>query len=180
MIPPDPDPWAWSLDAVLSLAGIAVAVFGALATVLFAWLALQQTRRANAFELEARKRADRAALSGAVEAYLASWTPFGVRPRMGEETVAAVQALHSAAAGISSEAREVAIWLIKVVNASDLAELGRREGPPDPGWTEHPPRDLIGLSIRVQARARVTDWVATGTLDRAPLFAYEEHEATDT
>ncbi|WP_301113846.1 hypothetical protein [Microbacterium sp.] len=179
MIPPEADPWAWSLDVVLSLAGIAVAVLGALATVLFAWLALQQTRRANAFEVEARSRADRAALSGAVDAYLASWAPLGAQPRTGEATAAAVQTLHAAAAGISSEARGVARWLIKVVEASDLAELGRRQGPPDPGWTEHPPRDLIGLSIRVQARARVTDWVATGKLDRAPLFAYEDREATD-
>jgi len=167
------------LDAVLSLAGIAVAVLGAMATILFAWLALQQTRRANALEFEARKRVDRAALSGAVDAYLASWAPLGVQPRTWEATTAAGQTLHTAAAAISSEAREVASWLIKVVDASDLAELGRRQGPPDPGWTEHPPRDLIGFSIRVQARARVTDWVATGKLDRAPLFPYEEREATE-
>lgn len=173
MIPPEPDPWAWSLDAVLSLAGIAVAALGAVATVLFAWLALQQTKRANALEFEARKRADRAALSGAVDAYLAKWTPVGVEPRTGEAFAAAGQTLHAAAAGISSEAREVARWLIKVVDASDVAELVRRQGPPDPGWTEHPPRDLIGFSIRVQARARVTDWVATGRLDRGPLFPYE-------
>ena len=30
MIPSMPDPWAWSLDAVLSLAGISVAVLGAM------------------------------------------------------------------------------------------------------------------------------------------------------
>lgn len=179
MNPLEPDPWAWSLDAVLSLAGIAVAVLGALATVLFAWLALQQTKRANTLEFEARRRADRAALSGAVDAYLASWAPLGVKVRTGEATAAAGQTLHAAAAGISSEAREVASWLIKVADASDLAELGRRQGPPDPGWTEHPPRDLIGFSIRVQARARVTDWVATGELDRSPLFPYEKQDAAD-
>jgi len=176
MIPPMPDPWAWSLDAVLSLAGISVAVLGALATVLFAWLALQQTKRANALEFEGRKRAERAALSSAVDGYLTTWAPLGVKPRTHEATVSAGQTLHAAAAGISPEAHDVARWLIKVLDASDLAELGRREGPPDPGWTEHPPRDLIGFSIRVQARARVTHWVATGELDRSPLFEYEARE----
>lgn len=176
MNPPDPDPWAWSLDAALGLAGIAVSILGGLATVLFAWLALQQTRRANESEFDARRRTERAALSGAVDAYLASWAPVGVQPQAQETTAAAGQALHAAAAGISREAREVASWLIKVVHASDLAELGRRQGPPDPGWREHPPRDLIGFSIRVQARARVTDWVATGKLDRKPLFPYEDQQ----
>lgn len=177
MILPEPDPWAWSLDAVLSVAGIAIAVLGALATVLFAWLALRQTKRANALEFEARKQAERAALSSAVDAYLATWAPLGVKPLSQEETVSAGQTLHAAAASISPDAHEVARWLIKVVDASDLAELVRRQGPPGPGWSEHPPRDLIGFSIRVQARARVTHWVANGVLDRSPLFEYETREA---
>lgn len=157
------EPAAWSWDTT-------IAAVGAVATIIVAVWALVVTVRANRLDAERRERDDRTALSGAVDEYLAVWVPVGL-PQPREAVAQSSQALHAAAASISPGAHEVARWVIRALDEADRANLGERAKPPTTqGFTEHPSREVFGFAARVQARSRVTMWIATGRLDEGPLF----------
>lgn len=150
------DAWAWSLDTVLSLSSVIVAALGAIATVLIAALALAQTRRANRLQELARVRAERAALSSAVEGYLATWK-FGTSLI---ERGPARDSLLAAATAISPDAADVAHWFVEELEHAEYYDIEMRERPPRGVWI--PEVDSTMRELRSRARSRVTRWVATG------------------
>ncbi|MFT4281498.1 hypothetical protein [Microbacterium sp.] len=163
-----PDTWAWSLDTVLSATGIGVAVLGAVATVLVAALALEQTKRANRLEDEARARVGRAEFARAVEAYLTTVPPFNRLPQ--SVTIPAMQALHAAAAGVGSDAEGIPGWLHSAILNAEGRDAADRKGLPPQGRSTHTPQEMVAFVIEIEIRGRITRWVASGHLDRSPLL----------
>ena len=163
---PTTDPWAWSLDSVLALVGVAIAGLGAIATVLVATFALVATNRANRLEAAARERAGRVALSSAVDVYLRAWElePYSASTKARESA----KALTVAAAGVSSDAEIVAAWVLDaptilvrqvVEEHKDLDNvLGERLIA------------IAALGAISEVRRRITTWVATGVIDQSPLL----------
>lgn len=154
---------AWSWDTT-------VASVGALTTLIVAVWALVVTLRGNRLERERRTRDDRAALSSVVGEYLEAWAPVG-EPQEPEAFARRSVKLHADAAGISEEAHDVARWVIRALDEADREDLVvRTKAPTTPGHLAHPPRAIFRIAVQVQARARVTEWVASGRLDQRPLF----------
>lgn len=162
------DPWAWTLDSLLSALGVGAALLGGLATVTVAALALRQTKRANRLEAEARARAARAEFARAVDKYLTTVPPLNRLPQ--SVTIPAMQDLHAAAAGVGSDAQSIPGWIHSTVLAEEGRDAARRQGPPDPHWSDHSPKATVAFIIQIAIRHRLTVWVATGRLDRSPLF----------
>lgn len=184
-MPPTPSPvpvlivgdaWAWSLDSL-------IAVLGAVATALLAWLALRQTKRANRLDGEARQReeeareraeqdlarARRSEMRAAVSVYLDTWKPSGQMSY--EQSQEAVVALIAAAAAISDEAARVAHWITEAMATADWAGIeyqNRHDSDLQSGEDRH---SLLRGALTT-ARLRVINWVATGTLDQSPVANY--------
>lgn len=163
-----PDPSAWSAHTTIALIGIIVALLGAVATGLLAWLALRQTTKATRLEREAHDRADRLTAAAAIELYLAGWSPsWGVGGQR-EIDDDAVTALQSSAAGISIDAQSVARWVIDELNGFvDLFVEDHKS------WDSHTAMGVMAITARSAVntiRQRVIAWVATGEMDRDTLY----------
>lgn len=170
-----PDPWAWSLDALIAVLGVAigglgvlVAGLGAIATTLIAAWALVSTNRANKLEAEARARAGRVSLSSAIDAYLAGWSkdPSEGVTRSG---LALGETLTMAARSISSGSVSVTAWVIRELTAA-TAQVIDEHGDGDNIAGER----LLGIATAgaaAEIRRRVATWVETGALDRSPLLS---------
>lgn len=172
--------WVWSLDSL-------IAVAGAVATILVACLALNQTRRANRLDGEHRKReageraeareaeeqaqmrAQRAEMYAAIVRYAERWKPSGdAGPTEAHD---AAQALIERAAAISDDALRVAAWATEALSAADLAAIEYQERHDN---DLNPPADRSHLLRGAVSglRYRAINWMSTGTLDTAPLGDY--------
>lgn len=166
----------------MALLGVVVAGITGAATVLFAILALKATNRANASEAAARvaeaearaseaedrARAQRGTLMTAIDAYLKTWEPWW-RLDAKVDLDAARAAFRAAAAAVSPDGPDVAALVI--------AELARTEKE---AVEDYKARDdstssevLVHLAIestRSLLHYRAMVWVATGVLDRTPVY----------
>lgn len=167
MPPIEVDPWAWSLETVLALIGVAVGFLGAVATVVVASLALAQTKRANRLEAEALRRADfergrqrRVELVTAIDKYLTA--------RMEGVAEAESKAMHdtAVAAGFPFHAPQVEWAEREAEEIRFLHEAIPRDADGSPLAPE-PLRAYLARQSRV--RMRLFDWVATGEFDRSSL-----------
>lgn len=163
-----PDPSAWSTDTTIALVGIVVALLGAVATGLLAWLALRQTTKATRLEREAQDRAGRLAAAAAIELYLAGWNPSWSVDGQKEIDHEAVRALKSSTAGVSTDAQSVASWVLDELDRTvDLFVEEHKS------WDSHTASGVMAITINSAVntiRQRVIAWVATGVMNRDNLY----------
>lgn len=163
-----PEPSAWSADTTIALVGVIVALLGAFATGLLAWLALRQTAKATRLEQEAHERSGRLALASAIDAYLARWKPswsiYGGR----EIDHDAVRALRTSAAGISEDAQSVAEWVIEVLDRTVDRFVEEHQS-----WDSNAAEGVMAITVASTVsivRHRVIAWVSTGAIDREMIY----------
>lgn len=174
----NPDPWAWSLASVLTFSGVAVAALGSIASLVLAALALVQTKRANTFARADAEREKRAAVGNAAYRYLEAWPKLRVRNGQ-PDGILGWQAVREAAAAASPDAMSVATWILRTLNEAGLRE--RDLWPKD--WSDPAERrmaDLNAFGFTLKMRFRVSDWVATGVLDKSPLFGIQSEPPTES
>lgn len=163
-----PDPSAWSADTTVALIGVVVALLGAVATGLLAWLALRQTTKATRLEQEAQDRAGRLAAASAIDTYLAGWKPSWSIDGKREIDHDAVRALRTSTAGISTDAQSVADWVIEELDRTvDLFVEDHKS------WDSHTAEGVMAMTIGSAmniVRHRVIAWVATGAMNRDALY----------
>lgn len=129
--------------------------------------ALAETNRANRLEEEDRNRAGRAEFSVAVDSFLTGWQPrwyLGDRLDINTDTVTS---LKRTAAGISSDAEDLANWLLNELKRSVNQVVEDHKD-----WDSNAGDAMLQMAVRAirsEAHRRVIDWVGTGKLDSSPL-----------
>jgi hypothetical protein len=164
-----PEPSAWSADTTIALVGVIVALLGAIATGLLAWLALRQTAKATRLEQEAQERTGRLALAAAIDVYISGWKPSWSIHGRREIDHDAVRALRTSAAGISEDAQSIAGWVIEELDRTvDLFVEEHKS------WDSHAAEGVMAITLASTVsivRHRVIAWVATGAIDRQTIYS---------